>query len=103
MLLAALFAILGPKASALALLVFASAAAGDLVQIFSIRKIAHASDPHAVARLSVLEWSIGAIGWLIVVKTQDFGYLIPEVAGLYLGSWYAVCKAPCTQANAMPS
>jgi hypothetical protein len=103
MLLVALAAVLGLKTFALALLVFASAAAGDLVQIFSIRRIAGASDPHAVARLSVLEWSIGAVGWLIVVRTQDLGYLVPEVAGLYLGSWYAVCKAGCTPAQAVPS
>jgi hypothetical protein len=103
MLLAALFAVLGPKAFALALLVFASAAAGDLVQVFSIRKIASSGDPHAVARLSVLEWSIGAVGWLIVVKTQNFGYLIPEVAGLYVGSWYGTCKAACARATRVPS
>jgi hypothetical protein len=104
MLLAALFAALGPKAFGLALLVFLSAAAGDLVQIFGIRRIAAARpDPHSVARFSVLEWSIGAIGWLIVVKTQDFGYLIPEVLGLYLGSWYACRHAACIPARAVPS
>lgn len=76
-------------AAVLAFLVFASAAAGELVQIFSIRRIAgRRLNPHAVARLGVLEWFIGAIGWIVVVRTQDLAYLAPEVLGLYAGSWF---------------
>lgn len=79
---------------ALALLVFASAAAGELVQIVNIRQVAAARpSPHVIARTSVLEWTIGAVGWLIVVKTQNFGFLVPEVLGLYFGSWYGARRA----------
>ena len=78
----------------LALLVFASAAAGDLVQIVSVRRIARARpNPHAIARLSVLEWAIGSVGWFVVFKTQDPAYLVPEVLGLYVGSWLGAFAA----------
>jgi hypothetical protein len=80
----------------LILLVFASALAGELVQVLNVRRIARTEEAqgsearavhaHTVARLSVLEWCIGAVGWIVVVKTQALGYLIPEVIGLYLGS-----------------
>lgn len=72
----------------LAVLVFASAALGELVQIANVRRIARGGGPHVVARLSVLEWAIGAVGWIVVVRTQDLGYLVPEVLGLYAGSWF---------------
>lgn len=77
----------------LGILVFASAFAGEAVQVTNMRAIADRASPHVIARTSVLEWSIGAVGWLIVVRTQEFGYLVPEVLGLYLGSWYAARRA----------
>ncbi len=76
------------------LLVFASAFASEAVQITNIRSIADGRSPHVIARTSVLEWTIGAIGWLIVVRTQNFGYLVPEVVGLYFGSWFAAARRP---------
>lgn len=77
----------------LAVLVFASAAAGDIVSIINTRAIAsRRPSPHLIARTSVLEWAIGAVGWVIVLS-HSFWHLIPEVAGLYVGSyigaWYA--------------
>lgn len=72
----------------LAIVVFASAAAGELVQIATVRRITAARpNPHGIARLGVLEWLIGAVGWIVVVRTQDLAYLVPEVIGLYCGSW----------------
>lgn len=77
----------------LAVLVFVSAFAGEAVQVSNIRSIASGRNPHVIARTSVLEWSIGAVGWLIVVRTQELGYLAPEVVGLYFGSWYAARRS----------
>lgn len=80
-------------AALLALLVFASAAAGDVVQIHNTRAITGIKpSPHRVAITSVMEWAIGCVGWVIVI-TDSLWYLLPEVAGLYAGSylgvWYA--------------
>ena len=84
----------------LALLVFMSAAAGDAVQILAVRRIASRSpSPHGIARMSVLEWLIGTIGWLVIAKTQNFWFLVPEILGLYVGSWigarFATDKKTC--------
>lgn len=78
----------------LVLLVFVSAAAGDVVQILGTRAIAAARpSPHRVAVTSVIEWTIGCIGYAVIVITDSLWYLAPEVLGLYLGSYIGTTYA----------
>ncbi len=70
--------------------VFLSAAAGDIVEAYMVRSIVD-KDPHKAARMSITMWAIGCISWIIIVKSdQWYIYLVPEVMGLYLGSFIGV-------------
>lgn len=70
--------------------VFLSAAAGDIVEAYMVRSIVD-KDPHKAARMSITMWAIGCVSWIIIVKSdQWYVYLVPEVLGLYLGSFIGV-------------
>ncbi len=70
--------------------VFLSAAAGDIVESYMVRAVVDLN-PHRTARMSITMWAIGCISWIIIVKSdQWYVYLVPEVLGLYVGSYIGV-------------
>lgn len=78
-------------AALLALLTFASAFAGDFVETLYVQT-ATARDERAPSRaalLSVAMYGVSLIGWVITVKVSLW-YILPEVAGLYCGTLYAM-------------
>lgn len=74
----------------LGLVTFVAAAAGDYVEAYLTRATVELR-PHRVARLSVAMYAIGCIGWFTTIKVSLW-FMIPEVAGLYLGSWLAITR-----------
>ncbi len=74
----------------LGLVTFAAAAAGDFVEAYLTRATVELK-PHRVARLSVAMYAIGCVGWFTTIKVSLW-FMLPEVAGLYLGSWLAITR-----------
>lgn len=72
----------------LALLVFAAAAAGDVVEAYFVDAVGRRA-PARAAAMSVCMWGVGLVGWVVVLQVS-WWYLIAEVAGLAVGSWVAV-------------
>jgi hypothetical protein len=81
----------------LALVTFASAAAGDVVEAYFVRAVADL-EPHRAARMSIAMYAIGCIGWFITLKISLW-YMLPEVAGLYVGSYFAISRQRRERAN----
>lgn len=74
-------------AALLCLVTFLCAAAGDYVETRYVQA-ATERQAHRAARLSVGMYVVGFAGWVVTVKISLW-YALPEVVGLYLGTWYA--------------
>lgn len=72
----------------LAVLVFFAAAALDVAEAFYVRSIGQ-QNPHRAAVFSVAMYAIGCVGFFAVLDVS-YWLMIPECAGLYLGSVLAV-------------
>lgn len=72
----------------LSVLTFAAALVYDWVEATYVRAVADL-EPHRAARASVAMYAVGCVGFFITLKVSLL-YMVPEVAGLYLGSLLAV-------------
>jgi hypothetical protein len=71
-------------------LTFAAAFAYDWVEAAYVRAAGGGPEgAHRAARLSVAMYAVGFVGWVATVKVSLW-LCLPEVAGLYLGSFFAV-------------
>jgi hypothetical protein len=73
---------------ALALAVFVAGAALDALEAYYVRAVADAA-PHRAATFSVLMYGIGCVGYFAALEVS-YWLLVPEVAGLYVGSALAI-------------
>jgi len=72
----------------LSLAVFVAAAVLDAVESFYVRAVGDLN-PHRAAQMSIAMYAVGCIGFFAVLE-YSWWLLIPECAGRYVGSFYAV-------------
>ena len=77
-------------------LAFALAAASDYLDTRFVQ-IVGAGDAHAAARTSVTMWAVGLASLYTCVEIS-WWLALPEGAGLYLGTWYAMRHSATSRA-----
>jgi len=70
--------------------VFVAGVLLDGLEAYYVRSVADAS-PHRAATFSVLMYGIGCVGYFAALEVS-YWLLVPEVAGLYLGSVLAISR-----------
>lgn len=84
-------------AVAAALLCFVLALASDYLETHYVRAV-HSRNATRAARCSVAMWLVGVIG-LVAVLEVGVWVVIPEGAGLYLGTLWAMHDASVSEAR----
>jgi hypothetical protein len=79
--------------AALAVLVFCMSAAIDYCDCRCTLAVT-ARDPNAAALWSILQYVLGAAGFIMVVKVSLW-LMVPECLGLLVGTRLALRKDPC--------
>lgn len=74
----------------IAILVFFSAFAIDFAETRYITAVS-AKDPHRAAAWSLVMYTMGALGWVAIIK-GSLWLMIPEALGFYCGTRYALRK-----------